>query len=282
MFYLLLAILSSAAMALLLRLFGEPKGNRYGLIFGNYLACSLIALLMKPGGVRLLSCSRSTLLFGLAGGLLFFAGFRCTQASIRTNGVTLSTAFSKLGLLVTLGVSFFLFGEQPTLMQWLGIALVLIAIVLIHGLRGDTAHAPSSFPLLLLTLLAVGSADSMVKVFEGFGTAGEDTLFFLWLFFTACLLTGLLVLFERRRSGQRLSLRDMAGGALVAIPNYYCSYFLLFALQRLPAFLVYTAFSTGTILLVMLLGMLFFHERIAKRQLGGVGVILAALVLLNL
>ena len=279
--YLLLAILSSAAMALLLKRFGEPKGNRYGLIFGNYLACTLIALLMTPGGA-LLSGSRGTPLFGLAGGLLFFAGFRCTQASIRQNGVTLSTAFSKLGLLVTLGVSILLFGEQPRALQWLGIALVPAAILLIHGGRGDRDAAPASFPLLLLTLLAVGSADSMVKVFEGFGAAGEDKRFFLCLFLTACLLTGALALAERRRTGRRFALRDLAAGALVAVPNYFCSFLLLRALMRLPAFLVYTAFSTGTILLVTLAGALLFRERTTPRQRWGLLVIGAALALLNL
>ncbi|MBR4548350.1 MAG: EamA family transporter [Oscillospiraceae bacterium] len=282
MLYLLLAILCSAAMALLLKRFEEPKGSRCGLIFGNYLACTLIALLMTPGGAPLLSGSRSTPLFGLAGGLLFVAGFRSTQASIRRNGVALSTAFSKLGLLVTLGVSFFLFGERPDPAQLFGIALVVAAILLIHGGRGDPARGPGSFALLLLTLLAVGSADSMVKVFEGFGAAGEGERFFLCLFATACLLTGVLALVEFRRTGKRPALRDMAAGALVAVPNYFCSFLLLHALMRLPAFLVYSAFSTGTILAVMLLGALLFGERTDRRRRWGLLVILAALVLLNL
>lgn len=55
-----------------------------------------------------------------------------------------------------------------------------------------------------------------------------------------------------------------------------------FALQRLPAFLVYTAFSTGTIQLMTLLSMLYFHERIAKQQPGGLFIILSALVLFYL
>ena len=44
MHYLLLAILCSAAMAIVLKRFKDPAGNRYGIILGNYLTCVVIAL----------------------------------------------------------------------------------------------------------------------------------------------------------------------------------------------------------------------------------------------
>ena len=280
MFYLILSILSSTAMALLLKSFREQHGNRFGLVFGNYVACVLIAFFMTPQRGALLSGSRVSLLCGLGGGFLFVAGLLSTQTSIRANGVTLTTAFSKLGLLVTLGVSVLCFGERPGAAQLAGIVLVLAALLLIHG--GEGGGAVRSFPLLLLTLLAVGSADSMAKVFEELGPAEENALFFLYLFLTACLLSGLLCLIEYRRSGQRLLLREMGEGALVAVPNYFCSWFLLRALMQLPAILVYPVFSVGTILLVMLAGALLFREKLGRRQLAGMLVILAALTLLNL
>jgi hypothetical protein len=37
MLYLLLAIVTGAAMAIVLRIFRDPKGNRFGIILGNYL-----------------------------------------------------------------------------------------------------------------------------------------------------------------------------------------------------------------------------------------------------
>ena len=58
-------------------------------------------------------------------------------------------------------------------------------------------------------------------------------------------------------------------------------FMLLLALERLPAFLVYPVFSTGTILLVLLLSALLFRERPGRRQLLGILLILGALVLLN-
>ncbi len=122
----------------------------------------------------------------------------------------------------------------------------------------------------------------MSKVFEQLGKAEESTQFFFWLFLTALLLTVLLALREGRRAKTRLLWKELAAGAAVGIPNYFSSYLLLRALQKLPAFLAYPVYSTGTILLVLLAGALLFRERLTRRQALGVGLILGALALLNL
>lgn len=285
MLVLLFAMLSSASMALVLKLFREPKGNRYGLLLGNYLTCILIALLLMPDRTRILSGSPATLFCGALGGLLFVAGLVTMQSSVRLNGASLSAAFAKLGLLVSLILSLLCFGERPGLLRILGVFLVIPALLLIHADRsGGTGGegGARSFPLLLLTLLAGGSADAMAKVFEQLGDRAEDGLYFFWLFLTAAVFTALLALWEHRRSGKRILLRELAAGVAVGVPNYFSSYLLLRALEKLPAFLVYPVFSAGTIVLVMLLSALLFHEKPGKMQRIGLLFILIALVLLNL
>jgi multidrug transporter EmrE-like cation transporter len=68
----------------------------------------------------------------------------------------------------------------------------------------------------------------------------------------------------------------------VGVPNYYSSYLLVIALGKLPAMLVFPAFSIGTILLVTVCSLWFFRERLTKRQAVGLALIGAALALLNL
>ena len=46
--YLILATCSSAVMAIVLRIFQNSKGNRYGIILGNYLFCILISWISLP------------------------------------------------------------------------------------------------------------------------------------------------------------------------------------------------------------------------------------------
>lgn len=281
MLFLLLAILSSASMALALRFFRDPAGNRYGIILGNYLTCILLAALLTPREQSLLQTSPATLWMGVVSGLFYVAALVLMQSSVHRSGAGLSSAFARLGLLVSLLVSILWFGERPGPVQLLGVLLVLAALVLIRG--GDEGgRAKKGFWLLLLTLLCSGGADAMSKVFEQLGDPSQSTHFFFWLFLTALLLTAGLALAERLRRGKRLLLRELAAGVAVGVPNYFSSWLLLLALQRLPAFLAYPVYSTGTILLVLGAGALLFRERLTRRQGVGIGLILAALVLLNL
>lgn len=279
MLYLFLAMLGSAAMSLVLKAFRAQKGNRYGIILGNYITCVLVGLLMMPDRSLILHGSPSTLICGVIGGFFFVAGLTAMQSSIRANGAALTAAFAKLGLVVTLGVSILCFGEWPALMQLVGIALVFLALLLIHG--GAEKAGGGSFLLLVLVLLTGGGGDAMSKVFEQLGGEGEGTLYFFWLFLTAGVLAAILAWRETRQTGLKLLPGELAAGILVGIPNYFSSLLLLLALERMPALVVYPAASTGTILLVTVLSALLFRERISRRQAAGMVLILAALVLLN-
>lgn len=280
---LFLAILSSAAMTIVLKIFRDSRGNRYGLVLGNYLMCVLLSRVMLPDGGMIFRGSAVTLLCGAAAGGLFVAGLLSMQSSIRGNGAALTAAFSKLGLLVSLGASMALFGERPGGAQVLGVLLVLPAVVLINSRGKDgQKEGPGAWHLLALTLLCSGCSDTMAKVFEQVGSRGEDGLYFLYLFLTAAGITAGLAWAEKRRRGLSILPVELFAGAMVGVPNYFSSMLLLRALVRLPVFVVYPVFSTGTILLVLAVSALCFGEKPGKRQLAGIGLILGALVLLNL
>ena len=66
------------------------------------------------------------------------------------------------------------------------------------------------------------------------------------------------------------------------MPNYFSARFLLLSLSAVPAVIAYPSYSVGTIVLIALVGKVFFKERLSRRQLVAMGVILAALILLNL
>ena len=295
MHYLLLAIVFSASMSIVLKIFREPKGNRFGIILGNYLTCIVLAFVTMPEKSRILSPHPATLLIGVIEGVMFVAGLTIMQRSIRINGAMLTTAFAKLGLLVSLAVSILFFKETPGIGHIAGILLVLISMILIHtdgrsasGKADSAGNAPeeqssaASFPLLLLTLLANGSGDAMSKVYEQLGPGDENAVFFFFLFLTAANVTALLLVIEKARTGRKTHLPELAAGIAVGIPNYVSSFFVLQALALLPAFLVFPVFSTGTILTVIAVSALFFKERPGRRQMIGLGLLLAALVLLNL
>lgn len=282
--FLLLSIVSSAAVSLILKFFSDQKGNRYGLFLGNYITCVCIALagifrqknITLPGG--------EVFLLGLISGALFVAGLICMQTGIRLNGAALTAAFAKLGLIIPLTVSILLFGERPRAFQLVGLLLVFLAIFIIqpphreHGQKGSQ----TIFLLPLIAVLCVcGSGDAMIKIFEHTGQADNGSMFFLILFGSAGIFTLIFFFWEYRKTGQGLHLPEFLGGVIVGIPNYFASALLLKALTKFPAFIAYPCYSTGTILLVLIVSSILFGEKIDRRTGAGLAVILAALVILN-
>ncbi|MBR4767454.1 MAG: hypothetical protein IK088_00575 [Lachnospiraceae bacterium] len=57
---------------------------------------------------------------------------------------------------------------------------------------------------------------------------------------------------------------------------------LLKALTALPAFIAYSVFFVGTILLITLVSRFVFKEKLGKYRMAGLGLVVASLVLLNL
>ena len=84
------------------------------------------------------------------------------------------------------------------------------------------------------------------------------------------------------RGKERPGFRELLYGTLIGVPNFFAAKFLLAALTKLPAVVVYPSFSVGTMLLVTLTGVAVFRERLSKVQWIALAAILGALVLLNI
>ena len=280
MVFLLIAIISSAAMSLALKFFRDQKGNRFGILFGNYVMCVLISFLTLPEKAQVLSGERFTVVFGIVTGCFFMLGLYMMQTCAAVNGAILTATFSKLGLLVPLTLSIVFFRERPGMLQYLGIILVIISFFLIQPEKEKGSGAKPL--ILLLTLLAVGCSDSGARIFEHFGSRSDDRLYYFFIFAAACVICFGLSRLEKRKTGKKMLPRELAAGLVLGVANYYSSYLLLAALTVLPGYLVYTVFSVGTIILVTLISVPAFGEKLSAKQAGGMAVILTALVLLNI
>lgn len=277
MLYLLLAIASSALVSILMRLSDRKVTGNIAMLAVNYLMCLAVSC---AGAGRLFPEApgmAGALALGCINGGLYLAGFVLLQINVRRNGVVLSSTFMKLGLLVSIAVSVLFFHEIPGLTQSIGFGLAVAAIVLINFRRETGGQADFKLGLLLL-LLAGGMADAMAKIFEEACVPLWEPLFLTATFAVALVLcAGLMV-----KKGQRPGKWELLYGLLIGIPNFFSAKFLLGALERIPAVIVYPVYSVGTILAVTLTGVLAFRERLEKRQWIGMGLILIALVLLNI
>lgn len=277
MIYLILAIVSSAMISVLMRI--SEKYSRSGMakLAMNYLMCCVLGIAYAGGTELFPRCDGMglTVLLAAVSGILYLAGFVLMQWNISRNGVVLTATFMKLGVIVPTTISILVFGENPRLTQLIGIAAAICAIFLIQG-RGE--RGAGSILGLVAVMLAGGGGDVMAKVFDETAPAALKNQFLLYIFIVAFALCVVLCIAKK----QKPALMDMLFGLAIGIPNYYSARFLLLSIGEIPAMVAYPSFSVGTIVVVALVGVACFKEKLNKRKLLALGVILAALVLLNI
>lgn len=275
---LILAICASAAISLIMRLSSDRVTNNVSMLAVNYLTCLVLAAFFtgEEGFLPRDPALPRALWMGGLHGVLYLASFVTFQCSVRRSGVVLSAIFMKLGLLVPMVLSVFLFGEIPGIAQSFGFLLAVGAIIAIN-FEKDAAASASALGLVTLLVLG-GTADAMSKVFEELGPGHLSGQFLLYTFLTAFLLClGLVAVKKQRFTGWELLF-----GFAIGIPNFFSARFLLGALESLKAVVVYPTYSVATILLITLAGTVFFRERLRRHQWAALGIILPAMVLLNL
>lgn len=277
MIYLLLAILSSAMVSIVMRLSTNRVQNNVAMLVMNYLMCLVLAGMYTGFGNLFPQAGMlpQTLGMGAIHGALYLASFVLLQVNVKKNGVVLSATFMKLGLLVPMVLSVVFFGEQPELLQIIGFITAIAAIVLIN-MEKDSPVMGSKLGLALL-LIGGGGADAMSKVFEELGDKSLSDQFLFYTFIAALALCIMLMLYKKQRPQKA----EIFWGLLIGIPNFFSAKFLLRSLEDVAAVIAYPTYSVATMLVITLAGVLFFKEKLGKRQWVALGVILVALALLN-
>lgn len=278
MLYLILAIASSALVSIFIRLSENYVKNNISMLCMNYMMCLMLAV-GYTGMDKVFETGEgfgTAIGLGVVNGILFLASFVLLQINVRRNGVVLSATFMKLGVLVPTLLSVIAFREKPEVQQVIGFLVALLAIVLIN-FEKDQGEAGFKIGLLLL-LLGGGSGDAMAKIYDEVGPAQFEEQFLCFTFASALVLCVILAI----KKQQKLTKTDILFGLLVGIPNYFSARFLLKAVGEVPAVVAYPTYSVATIVVISLVGMLCFKEKITKRQQVAIGIILVALVLLNI
>jgi len=279
--------------------------NRYTVTTFNYLVASLLSLFFflsesipdlsfssafsslsaefnaaAAGGTLSVPASAGwALLTGIPSGVLYFLGFIYLQKAVRESGVSLAGSFSKMGVLVPMILAILLWKELPTGVQWIGILLALVSILLANIDLSHPAGVMAGFkPVLLILFLTVGLSEFSNKVFQRYGALELKSLFLFFVFTTALLISGWKTLSQKKR----IHLSHFLTGVAVGIPNYFASFFLILSLSKLKTAVVFPVYSAGTIVLLSLSGWLFFSEKLRTRERIAVGLTVAALILVNI
>jgi len=279
MLFLLLTILSSVSVSAILKI-NESRGGCRMVVAGmNYVVATLLAFMMSmTSGISKLDIGAEWIGLGLASGVGFVAGFLMLMRGLKEIGLAIPTSAARLSMLIPVTGSIIVFNEQPSALQIAGIIAGILAFVLLGAAqrrgRGKQRAEGSNLDLgaigVLVAIFAiVGTTDFSMKIAQANGIDSDALAFYIFL--SASFTCWLWVAIRR----MQVTGRDVLLGALLGIPNYFSVYFLLLALGRLDASVVFPSVSAGAVVLVTIVAIIFWKEH--PNRIAWFGIALAAI-----
>ena len=176
-----------------------------------------------------------------------------------------------------MALSIVLWKEYPSIVQWIGIILATGAIVLASYDPKEASEVKDLRKSLILTFFVVGLAEFSNKFFQKYALIEFKSLFLFTVFFTAFIISAVFTFLSKRK----IEKKDILTGILVGIPNMFTSFFLISALKYIKTTIAFPIYSAGTIIVINLGSYLIFKEKMSKKDLTAIGIIVAAIILMS-
>ncbi len=281
MIYLILCILSSSMIYVIFRIAKNYNCKLQSLITINYLAASLLGILLfQPFAnddypVTLPHWTP----FAVILGILFIAMFYLIGYSSQKAGITVTTLANKLSLVFPVAFSLIYFNEELSTIKAIGIVSAIIAVGLTVYKKEITRTNLIYIVLPLFLFLGSGVIDSLVKYVQAVKISDSETSLYTIFVFAVAFICGIVVTIVTKTYRQRLNPATLIFGTLLGVVNFGSLYFIIKALNNsgLESSLVFALNNMAIVAFTAILGTLLFKERLNK--INFVGVVLALISL---
>jgi drug/metabolite transporter (DMT)-like permease len=282
--YLLSSVVCSVLVSVLLKLMQRRGIDTAQGIAWNYLAASLLCFTLLDPPLSALAAPHAPWAALALLAVLLPGIFLALSASVRAAGIVRTDIAQRMSLVLSLLAAFLWFGEQADAQRLTGLALGLLAIVLLV-LRPRTASVEaeggwSGWALPLLVLVGYASVDVLLKHIAAAGTPFAASL---QVAFVAAFIVMMAVQVVRSlRGGPSLTLPALGAGLLLGALNFGNILFYVKAHRALPdnPAVVFSTMNIGVVVLGTLAGMLLFRERLSRMNLLAIPLAIIAIALI--
>ena len=216
--------------------------------------------------------------------LFYAAGFYLTFVAYRCGSFGLTRLISSFSLLFTIFYGLFFLDEKASLPTYIGIALILAAMVLINYKKSEEKNPISLKWLLCITVSTVanGFIGIMTRYQQiRFDNACSNEFLIISLGGAFVLLTALGIVTDRKRLSYIMR-NGMLYGATAGLFNGAKNLATVFIYLYLPLSTVSPMITGLGIFLTFLTSLVFYKEKYTKPQLVGVALGATAVILLAL
>ncbi|MFH6604213.1 EamA family transporter [Maribacter algicola] len=286
MFDLGLSILCSSLIFVIFKLFSVYKIETLYAIITNYIVASCCGFLFYHGNIPVIEIPEKNWFWGtFALGILFITIFNIMAATSQKLGVSVASVATKMSLVIPVVFGVIMYSEQLGALKILGIVLALVAVYFASHKGKSVTIQKSSLLLPLLVFLGSGIIDTAIKYMQEIHIKEAEFPLFSATVFGAAAITGLLfILIKSIKNPLRPNLKNILGGIILGVPNYFSVFFLMRALQNgtLNSASIFTVNNVAIVMFSTLLGVMLFKEKVSLKNWAGIALAVTSILLVAL
>jgi drug/metabolite transporter (DMT)-like permease len=281
--HLIISILISSCLFVIFKLFNVFKINTLQAITVNYFVAFLFGFFSSDLQVNLHEIPEQPWFLGaLSLSVLFIVVFNLMAATAQKNGLSVASVSNKMSVIIPVIFGVIVYHEAVGYLKVIGILLALVAVYLSASKSDVEPLKRKNLILPLLLFLGSGVLDTTLKYVEttlvpNGGVPIFSATIFIFAFFLGCL----LLLVQALRGKFKFEFKNIIGGIVLGIPNYYSIEFLLKALKTegFESSTVFTINNVSVVILTTLFALLFFKEKLIKKNWAGIGIAIVSIIL---
>ena len=292
MAFLIFSILSSAAIYVIFKYIDRLKIATFDVIIINYITAAILGYFLSDTQANIFPIHQNQWFpYAVLIGILFILMFVVIAKSSQIVGIAITSVSNKMSMIIPITFSIIIDPlDQLTNLKAIGIILAIIAVFLSVYRKRKIEFDPRNIYLPLILFLGMGIVDSIVKYAQQYYVNDNVLPLFTVILFIMAAISGLITKLLRKTPFKALiNPRILIWGALLGISNYGSIYFVIRALNykdtignNIGGSVVFGINNLGVIALSVLIGLLFFKEKILKINWIGIIISLIAIYILSI
>lgn len=284
MLYLILAIVFSSGVFVTMRFFKRFELDNHQALMWNYVFATVTGFLICRHYDTIPQLVHESW-FGLSllTGFWFIFTYLLMTASTQSSGITITSLSSKLSVVLPTLAGVLIFHERLNLKVTAGIALALVALVLVLGGDGKTSDNDRKINWLLPVLIffGTGTGDILMKLNEQYNTGYNMGFMIAFIYLIATLFGIALVAYDLIRGKSKWHSKNLLGGIVLGVINFFSTYCVFHAMRYFDNVVLFPIYNIGVVCLTALIGWLLFKEKLSWKNYLGLAIAIVAVVLIT-
>lgn len=288
MIYLLLSITASTLIFVIFRLFSNYNINTLQAIVVNYFVACTCGIIGYGNGLEISKIPQyNWFYFTLGLGALFIIVFNLMAITTQRSGLSVVSVATKMGLVIPIVFGLWYYKESLGPYKGIGIVLALIAVYLASVKKTEgIAVTRKNLIFPMLVFLGSGIIDTSLHFLQNDFITDKALLplFSATIFAAAGVIGIFIIMLQQVRGRFSFKIKNVIGGIVLGIPNYFSIYFLVKALRSglFDSSGIFTVNNVAIVIFSTLLGILFFKEKLSLKNWLGITIAIISIALVTI